>query len=133
MNKLSIILITLFTLFSFSCSKVESLITSNKEILQAHTWKFSSLKYEGKEALTECLKDETIHFLSDGTVLRKVGVKKCDIEQDNSNTTWTLSNDQKTLTMKGDFADGDFPIVELSDSILIYGTNSDILVTMVAL
>jgi hypothetical protein len=115
------------TLFS-GCSKDEDPPTT-AELLASGTWKFDEGGVDNDQngtvdliinagLLNPCIADNTITFSSTGTGVIGEGGTKCDPSANqNTNFTYTLSNNDKQITLSG--ADllglgGSFEITEVS-------------------
>jgi hypothetical protein len=94
----------LFALAFTSCKK-DATFT---ETLTSDTWLISSSTYDEDgtgpiavvDALEACDKDDTFVFKSDNTLTISAGAIKCDPTDDATQTaTWTLSADEKTITL----------------------------------
>jgi len=115
-NNLALFVLSL--MLTVSCQKDEE-TNSRKEILTSKSWKVSSYKIDGEERpLMDCQKDNYMTFYSNGTYKDFVGVIKCDIYETDIIGTWTLSGDEKTLTLES--IQGVQPAsVEISESKLL--------------
>lgn len=72
-----------------------------KEILTAKSWKVSSYKINEEEiALMDCQTDNYLTFNTNGTYTDFVGDIKCSLSETNINGTWSLSDDEKILTLE---------------------------------
>jgi hypothetical protein len=97
-----------------SCKKDSSNTLTPKEMLTAKSWKLSSYKLNGVEAMDDCLKDDIIAFAANGTYSNIVGAITCYDGEINYSGTWTLSSDGKTITL-----DGDPSSIEIMESKLV--------------
>ena len=101
-----------------SCKKDE-VTKSRKELLTAKQWKILSSKTNGvADVISDCEKDDFVIFASNGTYTWNPGTVKCDPSETIRTGTWTLSSDEKTLTLDGDAT----TIVELTESRLVIST-----------
>ncbi len=88
----------IFGLFLASCSKDEK---TNAELLQDGTWKLKDIKLAGQSVMEDCNKDDTMKF-SATKISSNVGTVKCDTTDVNEELSYTLSADQKTITVDGE-------------------------------
>jgi hypothetical protein len=96
-------------LLATSCSKDDE-TPSRKAILTAKAWKISKVevKVNGTTSdftvffLEDCNKDNSFTFQENGTYKDDVGTDDCDGDEANSTGTWSLSSDEKTLTITTD-------------------------------
>src|SRR5450759_4714054 len=101
-----------------SCKKDE-VSKSRKELLTAKQWKFTSSKTNGvADILDACEKDDFVIFSSNGTYTYNPVTIKCSSYDTIDTGNWTLSSDEKTLSIDGDEA----TIVELTESRLVVST-----------
>jgi hypothetical protein len=84
----------------FSCQRDEE-IKSGKDIIISSSWKTHAYIINGEEIeLEECQKDDYLTFAANGTYTDFRGLLQCPGEiQTDFNGTWTLSQDEKTLTL----------------------------------
>jgi hypothetical protein len=76
---------------------------SGKEILTSVSWKETSVKINGAvQTIADCAKDDYLTFITDGTYTYNVGALTCYDGDVSYSGTWTLSADEKTLTVDGD-------------------------------
>lgn len=110
-TKYLILFILALTLTVPSCKKEETTL-SKKEMLTAKSWQLSSIKENGvTDVLDDCDKDNILTFLLNGTYTFDPNVIKCDLKSEIESGTWSLSSDEKFLTLD----DGtQMAIVELS-------------------
>jgi hypothetical protein len=86
-----------------SCKKDKA--KSGKEILTSVSWKMTSSKVNGVvQAIEDCAKDDFLTFTVDGNYTYNVGALTCYEGEATYGGTWTLSADEKTLTVDGDAA-----------------------------
>ncbi|HZK93946.1 MAG TPA: lipocalin family protein [Prolixibacteraceae bacterium] len=112
------LLVIALTIAVASCKKDE-VTKSKKELLTAKQWKFLSRKTNGvADVINNCEKDDFTIFSSNGTYTWNPTTVKCDPSQTIQTGTWTLSSDEKTLSVDGDEA----TIVELTESRLVVST-----------
>ena len=113
------LLVIALTITVVSCKKDE-VTKSKKDLLTAHQWKFTSSKTNGVvDVLDACEKDDITIFASNGTYTWNPTTVKCYPSDAIQTGTWTLSSDEKTLTLDGsDVA----TIVELTESRLVLST-----------
>lgn len=84
----------------FSCQR-DAETKTGKDILTSNSWKISAHIMNGVEmVIEECLKDDYVTFAANGTYTDFRGLLKCPggIQTD-VNGTWTLSQDEKILTL----------------------------------
>jgi hypothetical protein len=97
-----------------SCEKKSDETKSTTEYLTAGNWKVTGMtvdpgfEFSGiiitdiyKNLMEDCTKDDLIKFNIDGTVTDDEGATKCDPDdpQTTDDGTWTLTNDDKTITI----------------------------------
>ena len=112
------IFVIALTITVTSCKKDEA-TKSKKELLTSNQWKFLSSKTEGAaDMISNCEKDDFMIFASNGTYTWNPGTVKCNSHDTIITGTWTLSTDEKTLTLDG--SDLVWTIVELTDNKLVY-------------
>jgi hypothetical protein len=112
--KYLVLFVFALTLTVSSCKKDET--KTKKEMLTAKSWKMSSIKINGVAGVIEdCEKDDIITIAANGTTSSNRGAIKCDPNETNSTGTWTLSDDEKYLTVDG----STFTIIELTGSKLV--------------
>jgi hypothetical protein len=98
---------------------------SAKEILTTGSWKMSTQKYNGELiTIDDCEKDDYITFAADGTYIYSIGANTCYDGETNDNGTWTLSADEKTITVDGDDAS---VVITESQVVITITDGSDIL------
>jgi|SRR5665647_2350467 len=122
MKKLTFLIFLLTIVLSIvitSCKKDAASI-SKKELLTSNQWKFLSSKTNGvADVIDNCEKDDFTIFSSNGTYAWNPTTVKCDPSETIQNGTWTLSSDEKTLTLDDvDVA----TILELTGSKLVIST-----------
>lgn len=94
-----ILFLLALTLILSSCKKQG---ISAKELLSSYSWKYTSGNVNGiEQILMDCEKDNYLTFNSDGTFTSNKVEIKCDPDETNYTNTWTLSGDEKTLTLTG--------------------------------
>jgi hypothetical protein len=105
---------------------------SGKDILTSNSWKVSTYKINGEEiAIEDCQKDDYLTFAVNGTYTDFTGTLKCPGSiQTDFNGTWTLSLDEKTLTLTS-FQGVLSLTVEITEIklVLTSSNNGDIIVT----
>ncbi len=116
MNSLKLSFLLILGVFLASCSKDEK---TNSELLQEGTWKLKDIKLVGQSVIEDCQKDDTWKFTAT-TVSSNVGTKKCDASDVNEEFTYTLSSDQKSITVDGETS----TIATLTESNLTLSTTS---------
>ncbi|HEY5510472.1 MAG TPA: lipocalin family protein [Prolixibacteraceae bacterium] len=130
MKKSLFIALTLFVFILSSCKKDEA--KSRSEMLTGAKWKLSSMKINGvAEPIEDCSKDDFFIFTSGGTCTSNPGANKCYSDEVVETSTWSLSSDEKSITIDGNTA----TIVELTQSRFTYSEGYDnilVEVTMVA-
>jgi hypothetical protein len=95
-----ILIILCFVVAVTACQKDKE-SGSKKEILSANSWKLASYKLNDEEmVLEDCQKDNYLTFNRNGTYTDNTGPILCDNYETNINGTWTLSGDEKTLTLE---------------------------------
>jgi hypothetical protein len=102
MKTISHVIIIIFgiTVALSGCQK-EKVTIPAKEILTFGSWKVASYKINDAEiVLMDCQKDNYLTFRTDGTYTDYVGDITCSISEKNINGTWSLSADEKILTME---------------------------------
>jgi len=83
-----------------SCKKNDK---TAKEILTSKSWKMSSEKINNVLVpMDDCVKDDFVTFSAAGTYVVNIGAATCYDGQTGFDGTWTLSADEKTLTLDGD-------------------------------
>ena len=131
--KNAIVVATLFlALAAVSCKKDDEKATT-VELLTASSWKIDTAGFDmdkngeidspipgGFEA---CDLDNTLTFSTDSTGVFDEGTLKCDdADPQNVPFTWSLSSDEKTLTITGNIPgelDGQINILTLNDNSLV--------------
>lgn len=109
------LLVIALTITVTSCKKDE-VTKSKKELLTSKQWKFTSSKTNGvANILDACEKDDFVIFSSNGTYTYNPVTIKCSSYDTIDTGNWTLSSDEKTLSLDGDEA----TIVELTESRLV--------------
>lgn len=116
MNSLKLSFLLILGVFLASCSKDEK---TNSELLQEGTWKLKDIKLVGQSVIEDCQKDDTWKFTAT-TVSSNVGTKKCDASDVNEEFSYTLSSDQKSITVDGETS----TIATLTESNLTLSTTS---------
>ena len=112
------LLVIALTITVASCKKDEE-PKSKKELLTSNQWRFLSSKTDGvADMISNCEKDDFMIFASNGTYTWNPGTVKCNSHDTIITGTWTLSTDEKTLTLDG--SDLLWTIVELTDNKLVY-------------
>src|SRR5512135_3342589 len=96
---LTVLTLLLLTLL-ISCQS-DNETKSGKEILTSNSWKISAHIIDGVEMeLEECVRDDYMTFETNGTYTDFRGPLKCPGEiQIDVTGTWTLSEDEKVLTL----------------------------------
>jgi hypothetical protein len=113
------LLIIALTIAVTSCKK-DAVTKSKKELLTSNQWKFLSSKTNGvADVISDCEKDDFTIFATNGTYTWNPTTVKCDPSDAIQTGTWTLSSDEKTLTLDGSNA---ATIVELTESRLVVST-----------
>jgi len=97
-----------------SCEKKSDPIKSTTDYLTAGNWKVTGMTVSPgidvmgvvitdiyQYMLEDCTKDDLIRFNTDGTVTEDEGATKCDPDdpQTTNDGTWTLTDNDKTLTV----------------------------------
>jgi hypothetical protein len=108
MNKFNISVLLLVVVLITSCKDDEK--PSRKAILTSKTWTFTKIELKVNGATTDftnfffedCDKDDTFTLAESGTYTSSVGADDCDGDAENSTGTWSLSSDEKTLTIVDD-------------------------------
>lgn len=119
--KYLVLLVLALTLTVASCKKDEVVMTK-KEMLTAKSWKLLSSKENGVTIEIEvCEKDDVLTFLTNGTYTFSPGANKCYTDDVIQTGTWSLSTDEKFLTIDGE-GEGIMTIVELTKSKLVLST-----------
>ena len=109
------LLVIALTIAVTSCKK-DAVTKSKKELLTSNQWKYLSSKTNGvADVLDACEKDDFVIFSSNGTYTYNPTTIKCDPSETIQTGNWTLSSDEKTLSIDGDEA----TIVELTESRLV--------------
>jgi hypothetical protein len=68
----------------------------------SHNWAWSTFKHNGIEtSLQDCEKDDYFMFSSNGTYQFIATRVKCSNLTSDKRSTWSLSSDEKTLTIDG--------------------------------
>lgn len=100
-------------------NQVTTTTTSKRVLLTSKQWKFLSSKTNGvADVIDNCEKDDFVIFASNGTYTWNPTTVKCDPSDAIQTGNWTLSGDEKTLSLDGDEA----TIVELTESRLVVST-----------
>lgn len=87
-------------IFLNACEKEPS--KTKKDVLIAKRWAWSAYKHNGIEsALLDCEKDDYYMYASNGTYQFIDSRVKCSNFTSDKTGTWSLSEDEKTLTMGG--------------------------------
>lgn len=114
--KYLVLLVLALTLTVTSCKKDKVTLTK-KEMLTAKSWKLLSSKENGVSiVLEDCEKDDVLTLASDGTYTYNPGANKCYTDDTIQTGSWSLSSDEKYLTID---MDGIMTIVELTESKLV--------------
>ena len=112
------LLVIALTIAVTSCKK-DAVTKSKKELLTSNQWKYLSSKTNGvADVLDACEKDDFVIFSSNGTYTYNPTTIKCDPSETIQTGNWTLSSDEKTLSIDGDEA----TIIELTESRLVVST-----------
>jgi hypothetical protein len=103
-----------------SCTK--ETVKTNKELLQGFKWKFVAETTDGKDSFGNyeaCDKDNIFSWSADNKFTNDEGLTKCKTTDPQIQSgPYTLSADQKTITItEGNFS-LDFKIIELSETTL---------------
>jgi len=99
-----------------SCEKDEATL-SKKEMLTTKSWRTISSSINGVLDIREdCLKDDILTFFADGKYTIDPSTIKCSPIDKIETGTWTLSGDEKNLTINGEDM---MIIVELTKSRLV--------------
>jgi hypothetical protein len=97
-------------------------ISSRAALLVENTWKILYSKTNGvPDPINDCEKDDILTFISNGTWTYNMNSTPCP-DQSNDTGNWTLSSDEKYLTINGDI----YYIVELTASklVILLGTGA---------
>lgn len=95
-------------------------IEDRKYILTSHSWKASSIMVAGGEMLKDCDKDDQYTFTSGGDVnIVPMGVA-CSSSETTQTTTYSLSEDGKTMTYTYKMGSSSMP---LTASIISFSTD----------
>lgn len=108
--------VAVLTLFSSSCSKDKD--KTRKEILLSKSWTLTAQKIVSTGTdipIEDCNKDDYITFKEDGTYVLYHGTTLCDPNETNETGTWSLSADEKTITVDGENG----AIQEMTETIII--------------
>ena len=86
-------------------------------MLTSKPWKKLSSKTNGKaDVIKDCELDDLITYAADGTYTADRGAIKCSSGETNFTSTWSLSADEKSLTVNGTTVN----IIELTESKFVY-------------
>ena len=116
----------LVSLLVFTSCKKDETALSKKEMLTAKTWNLQSSKTNGVAVVsTDCEKDDILTFSTNGTYSIDPGVKKCTEIDKIESGPWSLSADEKYITIDEDEI---ITILEITNTRLvilqIVGTNT---------
>ena len=133
MKNLNFKIVSVFFVFvllvGFTGCKKDATSTSRKELLTSHNWKMSSVKVNGVAlAMDDCSKDDFLVFASNGTYTANPGAILCYDDDTILSGTWSLSSDEKSLTVN---LGGDTTILtikELTDSKIVVTETEDAIV-----
>jgi len=131
--KYSLLIIVGLSAFIFaSCKKDEAPAPLDKrQLLTVSVWKYDTAAIDANndgvmdapipaDMIEDCAKDNTVTFASNGTGISDEGAMKCDSEDPQSTPfTWTLGEDESTITFNGNLIagiDGTFKLIALTDS-----------------
>ena len=104
------------TLAVISCNK-DAATKSNKELLTSTQWKIFSRSTNGvAEVFENCEKDNYVIFSSNGTFTYNPGTLKCFADEVATNGSWSLSSDEKKITLSSTGQISEGIIVELTES-----------------
>jgi hypothetical protein len=99
LNSFYVVLVVSVFLLIVACEK-ETTVLSKKSILVSHNWAWSTFKHNGIEtSLQDCEKDDYYLFSSNGTYQFIATRVKCSKLTSDKRSTWSLSSDEKTLTI----------------------------------
>lgn len=128
MKTLNFKIVSVFLVFilmsGFIGCKKDATSTSRKDLLTSHNWKMSAEKISGvAQTIEDCAKDNFLAFAANGTYTANPGTIKCDSGETILNGTWTLSRDEKslTVTMMGDTTV--LTIIEFTESKMVLSEN----------
>lgn len=105
-----------------SCKKQEGNM-SRAKLLTSKPWRFLSSKTNGvADHIEDCEKDDFVIFAFISDYTWSPGGKKCDSQETIDTGTWTLSRDEKKITLKSYVSTKEViaTIVELTESILVF-------------
>ena len=101
-TKYLILFIFALALTASSCKKDEETL-SKKEMLTAKSWNLQSSTTNGVAVVsTDCEKDDILTFSTNGTYSIDPGVKKCTEIDKIESGPWSLSADEKYITIDED-------------------------------
>jgi hypothetical protein len=102
--KYTIYSLSLALAFGFSACKDDEDNPSRREILTGSTWTVTARTSAGvADTLEACETDDRIKFNTNGTAVTDQGAVKCDpTDPQTSSGTWSLSSDEKVLTLSED-------------------------------
>lgn len=102
----------------FSSCKDDEDSPSRKEILTGATWTVSARTSAGiPDTLEDCEKDDRFTFNTNGTIVSNEGAVKCDTSDAQTRSgTWSLSSDEKVLTLTEDGLSIPLTITSISKS-----------------
>jgi len=126
MKSLYYFVLSMFLSIAFVSCQGDEETKAGKDILTSNSWKVSSYKINGEEiALEDCQKDDYLTFAANGTYTDFRGTLKCPGEiQTDINGTWTLSQDEKLLTLTN-YQGEQAVIVEITESKLVLTSSDD--------
>lgn len=129
--KKAILVATLFVgIAAVSCKKDDDDPVTTAELMTSATWKIDTIGFDMDKngeidspipgGLEECELDNTLTFSADSTGVFDEGATKCDsADPQNTSFAWTLSENDKVLTITGDIPgelEGDVDILTLTNA-----------------
>ncbi|GEM_PF-650687 len=119
---LGIISIGFLIVFS-SCKKDDDDSKTKKEMITAKDWKYKSIistvNGVSSDTIEDCIKDDKLSFKLNGTFTTDPGTSLCDGNEKPSDGTWTLTSDEKTLTIIEDNETTKLTVVSIKENEII--------------
>jgi hypothetical protein len=82
----------------FNIGGQQIFVTTTKDILQAHTWRYESKLNNGANDLSPCELDDFFTFNQNGTLTENTNINQCFFGEPNAYTyTWSLYNNDQAI------------------------------------
>lgn len=107
MKKINLILLLSAVILSVSSCKKDddatpattTTVKTTSELLMSGAWKYTASTVNGTSEIEDCDKDDTYEFKANNIVSYNAGSSACDKDDVSEDLAYTLSTDNKTITM----------------------------------